>query len=211
MDVFVSKTPIFLEKLVNVEMNEENIPLSLKCRVSGRPRPAVQWLHSDKAIPFNVSLDFCTSVNEISDNETEFSLYIRNFLVERHKGIYTAIASNLYGDAHSSSQVTLKKLKQTEKTLTKKEPNSFLEELSDQTVELGSDATFQCIIDKSKINNLNNVRVMWKRENTIIRPFLSRRFSPKFDKDNGMATLHIFSTELLDAGKYSVLLYLFKQ
>lgn len=194
--------PTFIEKLEDIEVDEENIPFLLKCRVKGWPSPAVQWLHSGKKIPFGISINFDTSINKISQTETEYILNIKKFCANQHTGRYTVVASNLYGEIHSSSQVTLKEIINNKKTT--QILNLFVEELVDQTIELGSDVYLQCKIDPTKIDNFNNLHVMWKRENTIIRPFLSRRFLPKFDKNTGIATLNIFSVELLDAGKYAV-------
>jgi len=117
--------PRFVDKPLDLELDEATSPgVHLSCCVEGLPQPEVKWLHNGKALtPTLIYLDREVSPSIIGDrggecvavhNGPQHQLEIRNARKEKHQGTYTAVATNLYGDAHSSAEVKFKAQAKTE-------------------------------------------------------------------------------------------------
>ena len=91
--------PTYSQKLENVTVQNEDVPVVLRCKTSGQPEPEVTWLLNGKAIQ-------PSSEVRMSDANGEHSLEITKFTA-KWAGTYNAVANNVYGDAHSSCEVTL--------------------------------------------------------------------------------------------------------
>ncbi|VDM77539.1 unnamed protein product [Strongylus vulgaris] len=96
----VPNMPTFIRKLEDVIVEKIGQPASLNCQVHGDPPPVLCWLQNGRAIRSDPS--YCCRMT----NDGIASLDI-TAVTEQYCGTYTAVASNAFGDAHSSAIVKL--------------------------------------------------------------------------------------------------------
>lgn len=96
---YVPNMPRFFQKLANMQILREGEKVELQCKVEGNPEPAVKWLLNGKAI-------HAGSGAESVKTDGTHSLVIANFTRDL-SGTYTCVATNIYGDTHSSADVLL--------------------------------------------------------------------------------------------------------
>ncbi|EYC10055.1 hypothetical protein Y032_0057g2742 [Ancylostoma ceylanicum] len=96
----VPNMPIFIRKLEDVTVEQPGQPASLNCRVYGDPAPVLCWLLNGRAI-HNDSSYRC---REAGGGDASLDIVA---VTEQLCGTYTVVASNAFGDAHSSAIVSL--------------------------------------------------------------------------------------------------------
>uniref|UniRef100_A0AC35GU71 Ig-like domain-containing protein n=1 Tax=Panagrolaimus sp. PS1159 TaxID=55785 RepID=A0AC35GU71_9BILA len=96
---YVPNMPKFTQKLKNMQISREGESVELECKVEGNPEPVVKWLLNGKAI-------HAGSGAETVKNGNNHLLKIANFTRDL-SGTYTVIATNIYGDTHSSADILL--------------------------------------------------------------------------------------------------------
>ncbi|VDK50737.1 unnamed protein product [Anisakis simplex] len=99
-DDHVQNMPKFVKKLQSVKVKNEGDSIALTCQVHGMPQPDVQWLFNGRAIHED------SSARSRAFDDGVCALEIANLTPERC-GTYTAVAHNIYGDAHSNAEVSL--------------------------------------------------------------------------------------------------------
>lgn len=86
--------------MIHDEFSSKNYALgyyvSLKCNVTGNPKPIVQWYHDGKLIKYDWIVTY-----------QEPKLLIQTF-EEKHKGIYQCIATNVAGEAQATGLSSLR-------------------------------------------------------------------------------------------------------
>ncbi|KHN81711.1 Titin [Toxocara canis] len=96
----VPNMPKFLKKLQNVKVKNAGDSVTLTCQVHGDPRPDVQWLFNGRAI----HEDKNARARAFDDNVCALEIFE---VTAETCGTYTAVAHNIYGDAHSNAEVSL--------------------------------------------------------------------------------------------------------
>uniref|UniRef100_A0A914ZQD0 Titin n=1 Tax=Parascaris univalens TaxID=6257 RepID=A0A914ZQD0_PARUN len=96
----VPNMPKFVRKLENVKVKNVGDSVTLTCQVHGDPRPDVQWLFNGRAI----HQDKSNRARAFDDNVCALEIFE---VTPETAGTYTAVAHNIYGDAHSSAEVSL--------------------------------------------------------------------------------------------------------
>uniref|UniRef100_A0A914CI05 Ig-like domain-containing protein n=1 Tax=Acrobeloides nanus TaxID=290746 RepID=A0A914CI05_9BILA len=193
---YVPNMPRFTQKLQNIQVEAENQPITLKCIVEGTPQPEVRWLLNGKAIHLGQEISARTV-------EKEYFLEISKFS-SKFCGTYTAVATNMYGEYHSSATVAFieNELARQESTasIKSKRPRLddqspiFKELLQDQTVSAGSSTILKC-----QVNGYPDPEIIWLKDGEILKS--TRRKQLGFD-ENGNCTLSISNCSREDSGIY---------
>uniref|UniRef100_A0A915ESR8 Ig-like domain-containing protein n=1 Tax=Ditylenchus dipsaci TaxID=166011 RepID=A0A915ESR8_9BILA len=201
---FSSNMPSFIQKLQDIHNAEEGSAVTMKVQVTGSPMPEIQWLHNGKAISSKDGV-------QMSNNGAEFQLIISKLSTE-HAGTYTAVAKNLYGDAHTSAliylkekveEATKKKLKRVKESIKQDEQMTdqpklgFRTPLMDKTVILGETAQLQCTLD-GWLDTLPSIE--WMKDGK--RLVAAKRVTTKFDEQKAVISLRIANCQSGDAGTY---------
>ncbi|KAH7700895.1 TTN-1 protein, partial [Aphelenchoides avenae] len=198
---YFSNMPTFSQRLENVSVPNEGVPVVLRCKTSGQPEPEVTWLLNGKAIQPSSDV-------RMKDEKDEHSLEITKFTA-KWAGTYNAVANNVYGDAHSSCEVTLASKDgagepaEKKKRLKKKvsiEPSdgekpTFHTKLQDKTVVEGETAVLRC-----KATSATESQITWSKDGEHI--VSTRRRNVKFGAD-GECSLTIAGCATDDAGTYT--------
>ena len=85
----------------NVSVNQDvNKTITLKCNVSGNPRPDVKWEHRGKSLNYKHKInnvgDCSASVQDIYLKEgSDDTLYICGLDYKKHSGSFTCVATNI--------------------------------------------------------------------------------------------------------------------
>ncbi|VDO34212.1 unnamed protein product [Onchocerca flexuosa] len=149
-----SKIPKFIEKMQNVKMKNEGDMLTLKCKVSGEPEPEIRWLLNGKAITQDDdririrTFDDGVCIVEVSSVTSEYC------------GTYTAVAHNIYGDAHANAEVLL----DTVEMKMAKKPFFVVEPVRELIVEEGAVLCIACDIDGEA-----ELKVTWFKNHSKIK------------------------------------------
>ncbi|VDN06567.1 unnamed protein product [Thelazia callipaeda] len=148
----VPKIPEFCEKLRSIKVKNEGDTLTLKCKVIGQPEPEIQWLLNGKVIKTNAQKRIRTFDDGVS------LLEILNITSESC-GTYTALARNVYGDAHTSAEISL----DGQVTTVMKKPFFVIEPRSYLVVEEDSVLSIVCGIDGKP-----EPEIYWFKEHSVI-------------------------------------------
>ncbi|KAK6753136.1 hypothetical protein RB195_012624 [Necator americanus] len=100
----VPNMPVFVRKLEDITIEKIGQSASLSCRVCGDPPPVLCWLLNGRAIHNDSRYNCHQGTNGTA------SLQIVA-VTDQHCGTYTVVASNQFGDAHSSAVLKLEQLK----------------------------------------------------------------------------------------------------
>ncbi|KAK6109169.1 Immunoglobulin I-set domain family protein [Brugia pahangi] len=151
----ISKIPKFIEKMQNIKMKNEGEALTLKCKVNGEPEPEIRWLLNGKAI----TQDDRIRIRTFGDGVCILEIIQ---LTADLCGTYTAIAHNIYGDAHANAEVSLETIDLSMKTI--KEPFFVIEPIRDLVVEEGKVLRIICDIDGKP-----QPKVKWLKDHSLIK------------------------------------------
>jgi titin len=176
MELFVNIIvgPEIIENLQDMTiLSGETLTLSLK--VTGIPKPDLQWFKNDKPLEEDVCLKFCNEGDQ-------FSLVYVNVSTD-NEGVYTVKATNTSGTVESSAKVTILS------------PPEILEGLESTDVIKG-----ECVVLKSCIKGAPYPSVSWFKDSVEIKK--DDRFN--LSSSNNIFSLEIKKSELSDSGSYRV-------
>nr|CDJ96599.1 Immunoglobulin I-set and Fibronectin domain containing protein [Haemonchus contortus] len=94
--VHLPNMPVFTKKLRDIVVKQSGDSACFSCQVQGDPAPVLCWLHNGRAIHSD------SSYRRRSLDDGEACLDIPS-VSQRLCGTYTAVATNPFGDAHSSA------------------------------------------------------------------------------------------------------------
>ncbi|TKR69840.1 hypothetical protein L596_021941 [Steinernema carpocapsae] len=187
---YLENMPKFSHKLENITVRVEKETIVLRCQVEGKPQPEVRWLFNGKAI-------HATPEVETKKDNSVYSLEIKDFS-NKWCGTYTAVASNVYGDAHCSADVSFvdKETAKIEETVPVQEDQSpvFTISLKDKTAMAGETVNLKCTV-----TGIPDPQITWLKDNEVINTTRKRQL--KFD-ENGQCILTIASVTAEDTGIY---------
>ncbi|VDM08832.1 unnamed protein product, partial [Wuchereria bancrofti] len=181
----ISKIPKFIEKMQNIKMKNEGEALTLKCKVNGEPEPEIRWLLNGKAI----TQDDRIRIRTFGDGVCILEII---HLTADLCGTYTAIAHNIYGDAHANAEVSLETVDLSMKTV--REPFFVVEPKRDLMIEEGTVLRIVCDIDGKP-----QPKVKWLKDHSLIK---GDRFAIQSEGINHQIT--ISSVLPSDEGVYTV-------
>uniref|UniRef100_A0A0N5ALN6 Myosin light chain kinase, smooth muscle n=1 Tax=Syphacia muris TaxID=451379 RepID=A0A0N5ALN6_9BILA len=138
LDDQIPNMPKFLQKLQDISVKKEDDTVTLTCQVHGTPRPEVQWLFNGRAIHNNSNI----RIRAFDDNVCTLQIARTS---RDSCGTYTAVAHNIYGDAHSSANVVF--LEQSTTVIENTVPKFIVEPPSKIVVEAGNILCITCDID----------------------------------------------------------------
>ncbi|EJD74527.1 CAMK/MLCK protein kinase [Loa loa] len=182
----MSKMPEFIEKMQNVRVKNEGDALTLKCKVTGKPKPEIRWLLNGKAIAEDDKIRIRTfddgiCVMEITRLKAELC------------GTYTAIAHNIYGNAHANAEISLDAVDLSMK-MKGREPFFLVEPIRNLVIEESTTLHIVCDIDGEP-----EPKVTWFKDHSLIK---DDRFAIQKEGTNHQIT--IASVLLSDEGVYTV-------
>ncbi|KAK0408269.1 hypothetical protein QR680_003864 [Steinernema hermaphroditum] len=187
---YLLNMPRFSQKLENISVRVESETIVLRCEAEGTPQPEVRWLFNGKAIHAGPEI-------ETKKEDNVYSLEIKEFS-NKWCGTYTAIASNIYGDAHCSADVSFvdKESLKIEETVPAREDQSpvFTKALKDKTAMAGETVNLKCVI-----TGVPDPDITWLKDDEVINTTRKRQL--KFD-ENGACTLTISNVSAEDTGIY---------
>lgn len=91
--------PVFETDLKDLKVVEGS-PVTLKVKVSGTPKPKIEWYHDEKPVDVNGEV----TITQKPDGVVNLDIANVSFI---HAGKYKAVASNKYGVAESSAKLTV--------------------------------------------------------------------------------------------------------
>lgn len=130
------EAPEFTIPLKNVEVEGFEKPLTLQCKVSGKPLPQLTWYHNKEALSNSAH---CTIIHQ--GQAATLKVHRLNDL---DLGTYVCKAKNAVGQATSSCEVSFK-AKQDVDDRTLQKP-AFYVPLKNLDIIQGSDAMLECVI-----------------------------------------------------------------
>ncbi|GMR58628.1 hypothetical protein PMAYCL1PPCAC_28823, partial [Pristionchus mayeri] len=182
----VGKMPQFIKKMQTVVVDKAGNSASLSVQVIGDPRPEIVWLHNGRAIKEDAERRMRVFDDGVA------SLEIVN-CGEALCGTYTAVASNVFGDAHSSAEVRLEEKSSTKPTASL--PVFIVTPKKKIAVEEG-----ERLEVTSDINGQPRPEIVWYKD---ARPLSSDgRISLMEEGVTYSIVINDISTQ--DAGKYSI-------
>ena len=186
-DDHVSNMPKFVRKLDDVDVKNSGDSVTLTCQAKGEPQPEVCWLHNGRAIHNNENI----STRVFDDNVTTLEILK---CTAADCGTYTAVATNQFGDAHTSATVKLL-TKEEEVTAAATLPYFIVEPKAKIVVEEGSLLNIVC-----DINGAPKPEICWLKDNSS----LTGDSRVQLSKDGVTYQLTIAQVSLEDTGKYTV-------
>ncbi|WKY09394.1 hypothetical protein Q1695_002059 [Nippostrongylus brasiliensis] len=97
----VPDMPVFMKKLEDVTVEKLGDSASFNCLLRGHPQPKLCWLHNGRAI-HNEDPSYQSHAGSAGDASLNIPSVSDHLL-----GTYTAVATNPFGDAHSSADLKL--------------------------------------------------------------------------------------------------------
>lgn len=182
----IRNMPKFVQKLQDVTVKKEDETVTLTCQVHGVPRPDVQWLFNGRAIHNDSNI----RIRAFDDNVCILQVLCVN---KDSCGTYTAVAHNIYGDAHSSANVSF--LQPSLESSEMLPPKFVVDPPSKIVVEEGNSLCITC-----DINGKPEPEVTWMKNK---RTIMHLRAAIKKDGFTHQLVIPTVTTE--DEGKYVVM------
>ncbi|PAV62890.1 hypothetical protein WR25_23783 isoform D [Diploscapter pachys] len=196
------KAPDFSARLNDLRV-QQNAPAEFVCKISGEPKPVIQWFKDGQPLPNDDRI-------VASDSGDEFKLTFSDTL-PTDVGIYEIVAKNLAGEARCKARLNLN-LQQTGKGTEagpKYEAPRFSVQIEPIVVDEGKPAQFT-----AKYSGFPEPAIRWYQNNAPVKKssgyevcfqgtFLRRGFF-QMKQQNGEAILKIESVRQEDVAEYKV-------
>uniref|UniRef100_A0A3Q0QVQ1 Ig-like domain-containing protein n=1 Tax=Amphilophus citrinellus TaxID=61819 RepID=A0A3Q0QVQ1_AMPCI len=174
--------PVFLSQLSTAAVNTgETATFTVK--VSGFPKPTVQWSHNGKVIK-------SSSVYKLIEEKEEYTLVITQVTSE-YEGKYSCTATNRFGQTTCTTYLEVKKpdVSQAEKWVEK-----MFKKITPLEINVGSHAKFECEIEEA-----SDVTFKWYKSGTEIRQTEKYRI---LSRHSG-SSLELVNPIKADSGEYT--------
>ncbi|CAI2354591.1 unnamed protein product [Caenorhabditis sp. 36 PRJEB53466] len=182
----VTQMPTFVKKLQDVVLRQAGETATFTCQSYANPAAQVVWLHNGKALQQQSNYK-----SRLFDDNTA-TLVIEN-VTDEVCGTYTAVATNQFGDVHTSAQLTI--TGSEAKTVVPSLPYFIIEPKPKINVPEGATLSIQ-----ADLNGSPTPEVVWLKDNSELVE--SERIQMKCDGVNYQLVVRDVGLE--DEGTYTI-------